>query len=152
YDVSSPHEIIAAHLRDTPIKLSSILQDVDPEFEALLESCLAKDATARPTADDVARRLVRGASVLLEWPPPGLEALHGRPGRVIALLGAGAVGLGAPLVLLASTSRTSAWRMLLPSPVFVASAAAIGALLTVAGGVRLIQLARRARIAARAGH
>ena len=74
----SPHELVAAHLRDTPPKLSSVLPDLDPELDELIASCLEKDPARRPAAADLARRLEVQAASLVEWPPPGLESLHGR--------------------------------------------------------------------------
>ena len=152
YAVSSPPEMVAAHLRDTPIKLSTVVADIDPEFEALLEACLAKDAAARPSAESVATRLVRGASVLLEWPPPGLESMHGKLARTSWWLAGGALGLSVPLVLIASTAHDGVWHALLPPPIVIASTASIGALLFIASGVRLTRMARAARVAARAGY
>jgi hypothetical protein len=76
FDATTPHELIAAHLRDTPRRISDLRDDVDPELEGLVARCLEKDPARRPTADEVARRLAPGGGALLEWPPPGLEALH----------------------------------------------------------------------------
>ncbi len=85
FDIKSPQEIMAAHLRDEPVKLSRLRSDIDPEFESLLAACLSKKATERPAAAEVAKRLLPGAGALLEWPPPGLEALRGK-GVTLALL------------------------------------------------------------------
>jgi hypothetical protein len=93
---TTPHELIAAHLRDTPARLSSLREDVEPELESLIARCLEKDTAKRPTADEVARRLAPGGGVLLEWPPPGLEDLRGRLPRMSRLY-----GIGSALVLLA---------------------------------------------------
>jgi len=74
---TTPHELIAAHLRDVPRPLADLRKDVDPEFAGLVAACLAKEAHKRPTAADVAKRLAPGGGVMLEWPPPGLDELHG---------------------------------------------------------------------------
>ncbi len=63
---TSPHELIAAHLRDVPARLSVRRSDVDPELDAVVARCLEKDAANRPTADEVARRLIPGGEALLE--------------------------------------------------------------------------------------
>lgn len=78
FRASSPHELIAAHLRDLPARLAQRGADVDPELDELIARCLEKEASKRPTAAEVARRLAPGGAALLEWPPPGLEDLHGR--------------------------------------------------------------------------
>ena len=78
FKASSPHELIAAHLRDTPARLSTLRPDVDAEFEEIVSRCLQKDSTRRPAAAEVAQRLAPGGTALLEWPPPGLDYLHGR--------------------------------------------------------------------------
>ncbi len=82
FRASSPNELIAAHLRDTPERLATRRTDVDPELDAVIARCLEKDAEKRPSADEVARRLSPGGVALLEWPPPGLRELHGTLRRV----------------------------------------------------------------------
>jgi len=77
FQATTPQELIAAHLRDVPRPLGQIHKEVDPEFAGLVAACLEKDAQRRPTAADVAKRLAPGGGVPLEWPPPGLDALHG---------------------------------------------------------------------------
>ncbi|MGD2135797.1 MAG: serine/threonine-protein kinase, partial [Gemmatimonadales bacterium] len=77
FEATSPHELIAAHLRDTPTPIAEVRSDVDPELATLVTACLAKDPTARPSAQEITRRLIPGAGTLLEWPPPGLERLAG---------------------------------------------------------------------------
>lgn len=77
YDIPTAHAAIAAHLRDAPHPLVHLRPEVDPELEGLLASCLAKEAALRPTAVEVARRLGALPGAELEWPPPGLERIHG---------------------------------------------------------------------------
>jgi hypothetical protein len=77
FAATTPQELIAAHLRDTPTPIATLRPEVDPELDAVLGRCLAKHADARPTAAEVAQRLLPGAGALLEWPPPGLAPLHG---------------------------------------------------------------------------
>lgn len=100
FQATSPHEIAAAHLRDTPPPLSRLRPDADPELEHLVAGCLAKKSTERPAAEQVAARLLPGGSMALEWPPPGLERLHGalprfsrRAGLSSALLAMAVLGL-----------------------------------------------------------
>jgi hypothetical protein len=86
FDATSPQELVAAHLRDVPKRLSDAVEHVDPEFDALIASCLDKDPATRPTAQQVAARLGSREGAVLEWPPPGLERLRGRAKRVGRLL------------------------------------------------------------------
>jgi len=77
FRATTPQELIAAHLRDVPRPLAELREEVDPEFAGLVAACLAKEAPKRPTAAEVAKRLAPGGGVTLEWPPPGLDVLHG---------------------------------------------------------------------------
>ncbi|MEX1051544.1 MAG: serine/threonine-protein kinase, partial [Gemmatimonadales bacterium] len=97
FTATTPHELIAQHLRDVPKPISEIRDDVDPELESIITTCLSKKPDQRPTSEEVSRRL-EGTNVLLEWPPPGLEALHGQLPRLSRLYGAGGA-----LVALATT-------------------------------------------------
>ena len=114
YQVSSPKEIMAAHLRDTPRRLSTMRGDIDPELERLLENCLDKDPAKRPTAAEVERRLEHGASILLEWPPPGLEKMRAELRAALNLLLIGAFACGVPIVLFSVFSRESLIRQTMP--------------------------------------
>ncbi len=91
FTATSPQELVAAHLRDTPRPLSEVRDHVDPELESVVSACLAKQATERPSAHEVAQRFTPGAEVLLEWPPPGLAELHGRLPPVSRLFWAGSL-------------------------------------------------------------
>jgi serine/threonine protein kinase len=124
YQVSSPREVMAAHLRDTPRRISSVRPDVDPELERLLENCLAKDPRQRPSAREVESRLAHGASILLEWPPPGLEHLNEQFRSATRFLLLGALALGIPLVALSVFDRETLVRQSLPpTPALVTIAA-----------------------------
>ena len=113
---TSPMQLLAAHLRDTPPPPSNLRPGIDPEIEQIVLRCLAKDPSARPTASEIVRRL-GAADAVLEWPPPGLASLHGALGGVTRALGAGSVlaatsflamlGLGAAPAL-RSSSYTAA--------------------------------------------
>ncbi|MEX2177576.1 MAG: serine/threonine-protein kinase, partial [Gemmatimonadaceae bacterium] len=137
YKVSSPREVMAAHLRDTPRRLSSMRADVEAELERLLEACLAKDPAQRPSAREVEDRLMHGATILLEWPPPGLERLRDRFRGAVKALAIGSALLGVPLVMLTVFERGHFVRGLLPRTEFIMSFAAIGLVVFLAGCVRL---------------
>ena len=148
YGARSPADLMAAHLRDAPIRLSEVLQHVDPEFEALLEGCLAKRAEQRPSAAEVAKRLAGGSDRLLEWPPPGLESVHGRLAPATGFLAAGSLMLGIPLLTLASFDRG----MVTMAAFFTSVLTVIGAVTFITGSVLLLLLLLRAIRGVRAGH
>ena len=99
FEATTPHALAASHLRDTPPRLGTVRKDVDPEVDAIIAACLEKAPSQRPTAAEVARRLSPGAGTLLEWPPPGLDALHGRLARHAKRLWAGSLALAAALLI-----------------------------------------------------
>jgi hypothetical protein len=152
YRVSSPREMIAAHLRDVPRPVSSLRSDVDPEFEALLIACLAKEPENRPTADQVSHRVAHGAGVLLEWPPPGLERLQGALRRPRRFLIAGALTIGIPLVISTAFDRGTFLRVSLPDTLLLPSIAAVGLLAFILGCAQLSRVLTRATRAAHAGY
>ena len=57
YDTSTRQELYSAHVEVEPRKLSALRQDVDPDLEALLERCLAKEPRQRPSATHIVREL-----------------------------------------------------------------------------------------------
>jgi Protein kinase domain len=152
YQVTSPHAIIAAHLRDVPRPISVMRPDADAEIESLLKACLEKDPHSRPTAGDIARRLAHASSVLLEWPPPGLEPLHGALERPLSLLLNGSFAIAAPLVVAATAGRSSALRLGWPQVLALPTIAAVGAVAVAIASVMCLKLLRLAVRAARAGY
>jgi hypothetical protein len=152
YSVTSPHEIIAAHLRDVPRPITVMRPDADPELESLLSACLTKDAHGRPSAGDIARRLLHGSSTLLEWPPPGLEELHGALARPVSYLVNGSIAVAAPLVVTATAGRGNPLHLGWPQVLVLPSVAAIGALSVVIATVTFAKLLRVAVKGARAGY
>ena len=152
YAISSPRELMAAHLRDTPRKLSTMRADIDPEVERLLEQCLAKDPSRRPSAADVERRLAHGASILLEWPPPGLEHLNARLRDALQVLNLGAFGAGIPLVGLSLFDRESFVRQTLPPTLVLIAITFVGLLTFLAGLEGLRRFLRDARKAVGLGY
>jgi serine/threonine protein kinase len=149
YLINSPREVMAAHLRDKPRKLSTMRADVEPELERLLESCLAKDPLKRPMAAEVEKRLAHGASVLLEWPPPGLERAASRLRLVLRILLLGSLGFAIPVVLLSVFDRESFVRQSLPPTLVLLGLTIVGYITFVAGleGARRIILDARKAIA-----
>jgi serine/threonine protein kinase len=144
YALATSGEVLAAHLRDTPRKLSGLRADVDPEVERLLEDCLHKEAERRPTAAECQDRITHGASILLEWPPPGLEHLNDKLRRALRPTALGGALIGVPLVLLAAFDRDSYVRDLLPPIEFVLSVAALGFFVFLLGCVRVLGFFRAA--------
>lgn len=152
YQVTSPNAIVAAHLRDAPRPITAIRPDVDPVLESLLAGMLEKDAHARPTAEDIARRLNANGSAMLEWPPPGLEDLHGAAWRPINRLLGGALLTGLPLALVTIAPVESGLRPGWPAVMLVPLIAGMGAFLSLAGASDAIIAMRIALRAARAGY
>jgi tRNA A-37 threonylcarbamoyl transferase component Bud32 len=86
-------ELVAAHIKDIPPRLSSLRPDFDPHLAELIDRCLAKDPARRPAAADVAKALQPAAHSVIEWPPPGLEPLRGQGAEVAAMMST-AAGVG----------------------------------------------------------
>ena len=78
-----PMVVMAAHVERPPPSLHAERPGIDPHLAELVERCLRKNPAERPTAADVAHSLVPGSRTLLEWPPPGLEAIRGRGARLV---------------------------------------------------------------------
>ena len=90
----TPEGYIAAHLQEDPPDVKAYRGDLDQQFADLINQCLKKDPEERPTADDVSRALIPPSTPLIEWPPPGLEALRGLGGRFLrSLLAITAIGV-----------------------------------------------------------
>jgi tRNA A-37 threonylcarbamoyl transferase component Bud32 len=152
FRASSPHELIAAHLRDVPARLAVRRPEVDPELDAVIARCLEKNAADRPSADEVARRLAPGAGALLEWPPPGLEQLHGRLRRLGLnyLLGGVFIALTMVTIIAAGPRMNS----LLASPVtlLILIVAMAGAVLLSVAVARTIAVGSRGTQAVESGY
>jgi serine/threonine protein kinase len=152
YQLANSGEVLAAHLRDAPRKLSKMRADVDPEVERLLEDCLVKDAERRPTSSEAQDRLTHGASILLEWPPPGLEHMNGRLRRALRPTALGGALIGVPLVLLSTFDRSSYVRDALPPVEFVLSVSALGFFVFLLGCMRILAFFRGAGRAVDTGY
>ena len=151
YQVSSPREIMAAHLRDTPRKLSAMRADADPELERLLEACLAKDPKQRPSAAEVEKRLLHGTAIVLEWPPPGLENFGREARTTFRVLLAGAWMAGLPIALVALFDRESFVRQTLPPMGVLLSISFIGLLVFWSGLLGVWRFASSVRKSVRSG-
>jgi len=61
FAVTSPDQMIAAHLQRAPRPPRDLNPDIAPELARLVERCLGKEPRHRPSARDIAAMLVRGA-------------------------------------------------------------------------------------------
>jgi tRNA A-37 threonylcarbamoyl transferase component Bud32 len=77
FTAANPMALIAAHIKDAPPPIRSLRPDVDPDLADLVDACLAKEPSARPSARVVAHALLPRQGAVVEWPPPGLETLRG---------------------------------------------------------------------------
>jgi hypothetical protein len=151
FAATSPQELIAAHLRDTPKALSRVRPDMDPEFERLVAACLDKDPKRRPSAADVARRLAPGVGALLEWPPPGLDGLHGGLRRIGMLFWLGGALLSVCLVGFVALGPRLATDVS-AGTLFLIICAAGATVVSAGGAARLARTARAASAAVRRGY
>jgi hypothetical protein len=150
YVISSPREILAAHLRDTPVPLQALRPDAPADLGLLLQQCLTKAPADRPTAAAIAERLSATNDEAIEWPPPGLERTQGALDQALRRLRLGAVGIVTPLVITAwDTSLTA-----VPAPVAYATvgASGIGMLVAVMALIGIARIRRRGRSAIPAGY
>jgi serine/threonine protein kinase len=152
YRINSPREVMAAHLRDTPRQLSAIRGDVEPELERLIASCLTKDPARRPSAAEVEGRLMHGASILLEWPPPGLEPMQAKFYGALSAFAVGSIALAIPVIVQSVFDRSTGIRELLPRQEFIMPFAVIGFFAFLIGCLRLERLMRSAGRASGGGY
>jgi len=86
--------VMAAHIKEKPPRVVDLAPGSDDLLAGLVDRSLKKTPSERPLAADVARALLPGRDVAVEWPPPGLDRLRGRGAELAARLGtAAAVGL-----------------------------------------------------------
>lgn len=144
--------LFAAHMRDTPKPLLEVRPGLDRELVALVTRCLDKDPSKRPDADEVSRRLAPGGTILLEWPPPGLEGMLGAGKIVLRPLWAGIVTLLAvvvPLIWAGSTAPAIADSVLM---LVVYVIALPGVVLVLSAIWRGLRVGRAASAAVRNGY
>ena len=140
YVAHGPSEIVAAHLRHVPRRLSELRADVPPDLEMLLLRCLAKDPQERPTAEEVMLGLTPGAPDALEWPPPGLERARAALWRLILMPMVGSVFLLAPLLAIVSIDNAGPSEVTDTWPVWLALSSLIGFIAFARAGTRLWRL------------
>jgi serine/threonine-protein kinase len=151
FKINSPREAIAAHLRDTPRRLSELKPDVDHELESLVSACLRKDPEQRPAAAELAQRL--GASdTVLEWPPPGLDALLGSASRLTRRFAVASVLFVAPPLVMIGLGPRLTPNVVGVVMVALIAAALVGAVLLMIGAGRAWRLGRNVTSAVRAGY
>lgn len=98
----------AAHMRDAPPSVAQRRPDLPPEITQLVERCLAKDPTDRPTARDIARALLPSLEAEIPWPPPVLRPLF-RSG--IALARSATVATLASVALASALAYPPRWTL-----------------------------------------
>ena len=151
FATTSPLQLMAAHLRDTPRRISEQHPDVDPELEELVLACLVKDPLARPSAAEIVRRL--GASdVVLEWPAPGLASLQGALRSVARLFNVSSLIIAASFLMLFLFGASVGSQRVSLLTVLLVVTATIGAGVLGIALFRSMSLARRISRAARAGY
>ena len=152
YLARAPSEIVAAHLRHVPRRLSELRPEIPPDLDMLLVRCLAKDPADRPSADEVMLALTPGAADALEWPPPGLERARGALWRMISMPMVGSLLLLLPLLAVVTMDNAGfanirdSWPLLLGFSA-IAGFAAFGR-----GGEHLLRLRIPFSQAARLGY
>ncbi|MDB4890903.1 MAG: serine/threonine protein kinase [Gemmatimonadetes bacterium] len=120
YHATKPSDVVAAHLRDSPRRLSEARTDIPETLQDLLLRCLAKDQEDRPTAEEVMLAMTPGAADALEWPPPGLERLRGALWGLAPPIALGAAFLLVPLIFLVEVGSFSVGESALAMPLFLA--------------------------------
>ncbi|MEO5815573.1 MAG: serine/threonine-protein kinase [Gemmatimonadaceae bacterium] len=121
YHATSPSGVVAAHLRDKPRRLSEMRTDIPEALQELLLRCLSKDPDERPTAEEVMLAMTPGAADALEWPPPGLERLHGALWQLVPPIALGSAFLMLPLIFLVAVGVVGVGESALAMPLFLAA-------------------------------
>jgi hypothetical protein len=121
YHGTKPSDVVAAHLRDTPRRLSETRTDIPETLQELLLRCLSKDPEDRPTAEEVMLAMTPGAADALEWPPPGLERLHAALWQLSPPIALGAAFLMVPLIILVEVGSFGVGEGALAMPLFLAA-------------------------------
>ncbi|MEO8335280.1 MAG: serine/threonine-protein kinase [bacterium] len=121
YHATKPSDVVAAHLRDTPRRLSEVRSDTPDALQELMLRCLSKDPEDRPSAEEVMLAMTPGAPDALEWPPPGLERLHGALWQLAPPLALGVAFLMVPLIFLVEVGSVGVGEGALAMPLFLAA-------------------------------
>ncbi len=149
YTAETPAAVAAAHIRDEPRPLAEVRPDAPPVLGALLKRCLSKDASERPTADELTAALTPGAPDVLEWPPPGLERTRGALWRLMSMPALGSVCLLLPLLLMLQLTNTAQFEDSIVWTIALAASAIVGLLAFSGAAYRMARAARATDAAAR---
>jgi len=111
FEERTPMALLAAHIHREPPRIGTLQRDLEPAFGDLVDRCLSKATGQRPAAADIARMLVPSVQPRIEWPPPGLERVHGVGWRVTrrAIWTASAAAAVFLLLYLQPAIATGAW-------------------------------------------
>ena len=104
--------LVAAHIHKTPPATLTVRPEISPDVALLIDDCLKKGEGDRPKTDALTRALLPERLPTVEWPPPGLDALHHTGTRFSTGLLL-AVGIGVFFFLLlhvAPTYNSARWR------------------------------------------
>ena len=152
FQAIKPSDIVAAHLRDTPRRLSELRPDVPPLLEDLLLRCLSKQPEERPTAEEVMLAMTPGAAEALEWPPPGLERARAALWRLVFMPAVGTLFLLFPLLLLVKLGRWGIVEGTLVWPSVLAGLSLLGFAAFARGGLRAYRTGRGLLAGSRLGY
>ena len=152
YNASTPSDVVAAHLRDKPRRLSEMRRDVPDSLQELLLRCLAKDPVDRPTAEEVMLAMTPGAADALEWPPPGLERLRAALWRLMLAPALGSALLLFPLILLVKMGGVGVGEGAFAMPILLAASTLLGFAFFVRAGQHAWMLGRVLVRATRLGY
>ncbi len=84
FNAGTPVGMVLAHMHVAAPSVTIHRPDVDPLFARLIDQGLSKDPARRPSAREFANALAPTTAVI-EWPPPGLEALREAGRRSLTL-------------------------------------------------------------------
>ncbi|MEP6732493.1 MAG: serine/threonine-protein kinase [bacterium] len=152
YNAFTPSDVVAAHLRDKPRRLSEVRADISESLQELLLRCLAKDPADRPSAEEVMLAVTPGAADALEWPPPGLERLRAALWRLMSMPALGSAFLILPLILLVKVGHVGIGDSALAMPLILAASTLLALAAFIRGGHRAWHLGRALIRAARLGY
>jgi hypothetical protein len=95
----------AAHLRDRPTPIGQRRPDLSPEVGQLVDRCLAKLESERPTAHEFAEGVLPSLEAEIQWPPPTLFHLLGRGRLLVRSVQLAAAGMLVLLLALVARPR-----------------------------------------------
>jgi tRNA A-37 threonylcarbamoyl transferase component Bud32/NADH:ubiquinone oxidoreductase subunit 6 (subunit J) len=89
----APIAVMAAHMRDVPPRVDALRSDVSAELATLIERCLDKNPSHRPSAQEIVHFLMPGEKQTVEWPPPGMSRVRGVGARFISAVTSSSVAV-----------------------------------------------------------